>query len=93
MTAALDPFDASLAESLTRVLPLALVVDPLGPVPHAAACVESYRAAMARGDRFPPIAVVPWGRRYLVADGHKRLAAYHALGPSHVRVEVWTWRH
>ncbi len=51
---------------------------------------------MRDGARFPPIAVVRWGRRYLVADGHKRLEAYRGLAPAErgaaLVVEVWTWR-
>ena len=84
-------FDPARAEFPTRVLPLAHVVDLLA-VAHAPERIEEYRAAMQRGDRFPPIAVVRVGRRFLIADGHKRFSAYKALTSHPILVEVWTVR-
>ena len=73
------------------MLPLEQIVDLL-PVSHAPERIEDYRSAMARGDRFPPIAVVRIGGRYFVADGHKRLSAYKRLNRAPLVVEVWTAR-
>jgi len=84
-------FDPARAEFPTRVLPLECVVDPLS-VSHAPERIAEYRAAMQRGDRFPPIAVVRVGRRFLVADGHKRLSACRELIRGPIVVEVWTVR-
>jgi hypothetical protein len=84
-------FDPSRAEYPTRVVPLDRVVDPL-PVSHAPERIEQYRMAMARGERFPPIAVVHVGGRFLVADGHKRFSAYKGLARDRIVVEVWTIR-
>ena len=64
------------------------MIDPLTEL-HAPETVQRYRDAMRRGDRFPPIGVLAVARRYLVADGHKRLAAYRGLGEATIRVEVW----
>lgn len=89
---AIDPFDAARASAPTVIVPLERVVDLLAAEPHAPDRVAAYRAAMLSGAQFPPISVVTWGARYLVADGHKRLAAYTALGPQDIRVEVWSWR-
>jgi ABC-type bacteriocin/lantibiotic exporter with double-glycine peptidase domain len=47
---------------------------------------------MQRGDAFPPIAVVRFGTRYYVADGHKRLSACRSLTSGPIVVEVWTRR-
>jgi hypothetical protein len=88
---AVDPFDAALAASPTIVVALSRIVDPLGRRPHDVPRIERYRRDMLAGARFPPISVVTWGSRYLVADGHKRLAAYAGLGRPEVRVELWTW--
>jgi hypothetical protein len=84
-------FDPAQAEYPTRVLPLESVVDLLS-VSHAAERIAEYRTAMQRGDRFPPIAVVRVGRRFLVADGHKRLGAWRALTRDPIVVQVWTLR-
>jgi hypothetical protein len=84
-------FDPARAEYPTRVLPLDRVIDPL-PVSHAPERIEQYRAAMARGECFPPIAVVRVGGRFLVADGHKRFSAYKGLARERIVVEVWTIR-
>jgi hypothetical protein len=91
MTPPVDPFDPSLATSPTRIVSLAQVVDPLARRPHDPGRIEAYRSAMRAGASFPPISVVTFGSRYLVADGHKRLAAYVALGQPQIRVEVWSW--
>jgi len=84
-------FDPARAEYPTRVLPLDRVIDPL-PVSHAPERIEQYRTAMARGERFPPIAVVRVGGRFLVADGHKRFSAYKGLTRDRIVVQVWTIR-
>lgn len=89
---AVDPFDSALAVSPTIVVARSRILDPLGLRPHDIPRIEAYRRGMLSGARFPPVSVVKWGPRYLVADGHKRWAAYAALGRPHVRVELWTWR-
>ena len=81
-------FDVSRATSPTRRLPLSAVHDLL-TVTHAAARIARYRDEMAGGARFPPIAVIRLFGRYLVADGHKRLAAFRALGADEIVVQVW----
>lgn len=86
-----DPFDPALASSPTLMVALTRVVDPLANRQHDPGRVEAYRSAMLAGGAFPPISVVTFGSRYLVADGHKRLAAYVSLGQPEIRVEVWTW--
>jgi ATP-binding cassette, subfamily B, bacterial MsbA len=82
-------FDAARAQFPTRVVGLAQVVDLL-PVTHAPERIAEYQAAMLRGERFPPIAVVRVGRRFLVADGHKRLSAYRQIADEPIAVEVWS---
>lgn len=84
-------FDPALATAPTRVVAVAAVVDLL-QVTHAPDRVCEYRCAMQRGERFPPIAVVPVAGRFVVADGHKRLTAYKALPVTEIVVEVWTIR-
>lgn len=86
-----DPFDPALATSPTTVVALSRIVDLLASRPHDPSRVEEYRNAMLGGGHFPPISVVTWGSRYLVADGHKRLAAYATLGRLEIRVERWSW--
>jgi hypothetical protein len=81
-------FDPALAEFSVATLPLERVIDPLA-ISHAPEHVARYRDAMAAGDRFPPISVIRVFGRYLVADGHKRLAAYRSFGPADILVEVW----
>jgi hypothetical protein len=85
---AVDIFDPALAECPARTLPTANVIDLLH-VSHAPDVVAAYRAQMLDGHRFPPIAVIPLAGRFVVADGHKRLAAYRALGRPTILVEVW----
>jgi len=84
-------FDPARAEFAICVLAVDRVVDLL-TVSHAPERIDAYRDAMRRGDRFPPIAVVRVGRRFLIADGHKRFSAYQALGGDHIVVEVWPLR-
>jgi len=75
------------------MLAMADVVDLL-EVTHAPERVADYRRAMERGDRFPPIAAVRLGGRFLLADGHKRLSAVRALAepPGTIPVEIWNVR-
>jgi hypothetical protein len=83
-------FEVVLAKYPVVRLPLSAVDDPL-VVTHAAARIALYREAMGRGDRFPPISVIRVFGRHLVADGHKRLAAYSTLSTrgDEIVVEVW----
>lgn len=84
-------FDPALATHQTRRLPLADVVDLL-ELTHAPDVVAGYRERMAAGDLFPPVAVVRMAGRFLLADGHKRLAAYRGLDVTEIVVEVWPLR-
>src|SRR3989442_5056784 len=84
-------FDSVRATSPTRMVPLSQVVDLL-QVTHAPERVAEYRKAMEDGKRFPPIAVVALGTRLIIADGHKRFAAYKTLPVRRILVEVWTMR-
>jgi ABC-type multidrug transport system fused ATPase/permease subunit len=84
-------FDTSCAEFATRVVPVAQVVD-FFTTRHAAERIESYRNAMRKGERFPPISVIRIGRRFVIADGHKRFRACRALGATQVTVELWPLR-
>jgi hypothetical protein len=84
-----DAFDAARAEFATRRVPLAALVDPLAGIPHAPDRIDAYRAAMARGERFPPVSVVRLFGRNFVCDGHKRLTAFRSFGSADVIVEVW----
>jgi ParB-like chromosome segregation protein Spo0J len=89
----IQPFDPTLAELPVRTLTLDRVVDLLEAAPpHAPERVAAYAGAMAAGQRFPPVAVIRLGGRYVVADGHKRLMAFRTLGQSEIPVEVWTLR-
>jgi hypothetical protein len=81
-------FDAARATSPTALVPVARVLDLL-PLSHAPERVEEYRRAMEAGARFPPISVLRLGSTWVIADGHKRFAAFSALGPSAILVEVW----
>ncbi len=86
-------FDPGLAAHPTRELPVAEVVDLL-ELTHAAGRIREYRERMRAGDLFPPVSVVRLFGRWLVADGHKRYAAWRGLGSTRVVVEVWpvrTW--
>jgi len=87
----LSCFDPQRAQLPVRRVPVGRVVDPL-TVSHAPDRVAAYRAAMLTGERFPPIAVLPFAGRYWVADGHKRWQAYRTLGAPDVPVELWTAR-
>ena len=82
-------FDERLSAGRTRIVPIACVVDPL-PYSHAPERVEEYRRAMVAGQLFPPICVLPFGRRFFIADGHKRFSAYSPLAGERILVEVWS---
>src|SRR2546422_10603444 len=84
-------FDPAQAKSRTRLVPLDKIMDLL-QVTHAPELVAEYRKAMEDGNRFPPIAVVALGKRLIIADGHKRFAAYKTLPVRRILVEVWTMR-
>ena len=84
-------FDPDLAGHPTRELPVVEVVDLL-EVTHAAERIREYRERMRAGDLFPPVSVVRLFGRWLVADGHKRYAAWRGLGATRVVVEVWPFR-
>jgi len=84
-------FDPNLASSPTRAAPVARVVDLL-IVTHASERVEQYRQAMLRGDRFPPVSVLPLFGWFLLTDGHKRFTAYKSLETAEMPVQVWTIR-
>lgn len=87
------PFDPSLAGARAVRVDVRRIVDPLRRVPHDPARVQAYRAAMLAGGRFPPIAVVRVGPWYLVADGHKRLAACAVFDATELVVDHWSWAH
>jgi len=84
-------FDPRLARFPTRRVAVAAVLDPLHRG-HWPARVAAYRSAMARGECFPPVAVLALGSRYWLADGHKRFQAYRGLGHPQILVEVWPLR-
>jgi hypothetical protein len=84
-------FDPALAEFPTRVVPVDRVLDLLG-VSHAPERIAAYRRAMEGGEVFPPISVIRLGRRFVIADGHKRFSACRQLRVHEVVVEVWTVR-
>ena len=84
-------FDPRLAGFPTLVLRIDELSD-IYQVTHAAERVDEYRAAMIRGAKFPPISVVRLGGRFFVANGHKRLNAYRALGYRMIVVERWPVR-
>jgi len=84
-------FDPGLAGHPTRELPVDDVVDLL-ELTHAAERIRQYRERMRAGDLFPPVSVVRLFGRWLVADGHKRYAAWRGLGATRVVVEVWPFR-
>ncbi len=81
-------FDASRAEFQTRIVPIGQILD-LFTTTHAAERIESYRQAMADGELFPPISVIQVGRRFVIADGHKRFRACQGFGLGQITVELW----
>jgi hypothetical protein len=81
-------FDAALARGPVRRVAVARIVDPL-PVTHAAEQILVYRRAMLAGELFPPVSVLAIFGRLVLADGHKRLAAFRELGQPEIVVEVW----
>ena len=81
-------FDPAAARGPTREVPLHAVLDLL-PLSHAPERVARYREAMRAGSRFPPVSVLRLGRRYVIADGHKRFSAYAGLGQPTILVELW----
>jgi len=85
------PFDCARAAFPTRVVPTARIVDLL-QVTHDPENVLAYQKAMQAGELFPPIAVVRFAGRYIIADGHKRFGAFRALERDEIAVEVWPWR-
>lgn len=88
-----DPggFDRGKATFPVLVVPTSQVIDLLNQT-HRPDKVAEYRAAMDGGALFPPLAVVRWGRRFILTDGHKRFSACKQRRMSHVMVEVWTLR-
>jgi ATP-binding cassette, subfamily B, bacterial MsbA len=89
----LDPegFDRREASFPVQIVPVGEVIDLLNQT-HRPDKVAEFRAAMDAGVLFPPLAVVRFGRRYILTDGHKRLTACKQRQMSHVMVEVWTLR-
>ncbi len=87
----LQCFDRDMAQFETLVVPIRSVLDLLS-VTHAPEVIQRYRDAMDSGAAFPPISVIRAGRRFIVADGHKRLSACKRRGMTHVMVQVWSWR-
>lgn len=81
-------FDPGRARHPTREMAVGEVVDLL-ELTHAAERIREYRERMREGDLFPPVSVVRLFGRWLVADGHKRLAAYRGLQADRIVVEVW----
>jgi hypothetical protein len=82
-------FDPEAAEYPTRTVAIDRVTDLL-VISHAPEVVDSFRQAMLKGDRFPPVSVVALAGSLLLADGHKRLRAYRSFAPESITVEVWT---
>lgn len=83
-----DPFDTEGVRGPVRRVPVGWVVDLLH-VSHAPDRVASYAADMRAGRRFPPISVVRLGRRFVIANGHKRFTACRSLGVDTIPVEIW----
>ena len=83
-----DPFDSDRAAFPTRVVPVGRVADLLS-VTHDPRGIGAYRDAMRRGERFPPISVIPIAGRFVIADGHRRFQAWRELGAGEILVEVW----
>ena len=88
-----DPagFDRGKAAFPVLIVPTSQVVDLLNQT-HRPDKVAEYREAMEGGARFPPLAVVRWGRRFILTDGHKRFTACKQRRMTRVMVEVWTLR-
>jgi hypothetical protein len=84
-------FNPGLAKGRVQILELDQITDLL-LVTHAPDRVAAYRAAMQAGEAFPPISVVRLAGYYLIADGHKRFAAYSGWRRESIPVEIWTWR-
>jgi hypothetical protein len=84
-----DVFDPSKAHGPTLRLFVAEIIDLL-QVTHAEDRIAEYAAAMRHGYLFPPIGVFRLGRRWLLTDGHKRLAAYRQLDQPEILVECWS---
>lgn len=78
-----------LAAFPTRRVKIERVLDLL-QVSHAPDVIEAYAEAMRAGGSFPPVSVIPFGRRYIITDGHKRFSACRALGLEEIEVEIWT---
>lgn len=72
-----------------RRVKIGRVVDLLR-VSHAPEVIRAYAEAMRGGQSFPPISVVPFGRRFIITDGHKRFNACKVLELEEIEVEVWT---
>ena len=72
-----------------RRVKMGQVVDLLG-VSHAPEVIRAYAEAMRVGQSFPPISVIPFGRRFIITDGHKRFNACRVLELEEIDVEVWT---
>lgn len=87
----LCPFDPAHATWPTRTVRVARVVDLLA-VTHAPERVLEFRRAMLAGELFPPISVVAFAGRFVIADGHKRFAACRGLALEEIPVEVWPAR-
>ncbi len=87
----LECFDLARAEFPSRLVRIDQLIDLLQYV-HRPEVVQQYRERMKKGDRFPPVSVLPLGGSYLLTDGHKRLSALRSLGSPLVFVEVWTFR-
>ena len=47
---------------------------------------------MDTGEKFPPLSVVQFAGRHILADGHKRLSACKQRGMTHVTIEFWPLR-
>ncbi len=83
----IDWIQMATVSSIRRVN-MAQMVDLL-QVSHAPEMIQTYAEAMRAGESFPPISVIPFGRRYIVTDGHKRFGACRVLGLEEIEVEVW----
>ena len=83
-------FDPTRAVWPTIRLPVSAVQDLL-MVSHAPEQIAIYRDQMRSGQRFPPISVIRLFGRYVIADGHKRFAAFRMLAGRDIVVEVWPW--